>query len=207
MQTITKTITVPKLAIKYDTDSESPREWSNLGYFITSERNYQSPDGNKRNAKHGNYQPAWLLQEIMESTADEANNTAEHMDLIGKRFDDQSDDEKVLAIYPVNRYEHSGVVYSLGEKHGFDYSNCGFYIITDKTAKESGIKAKDYEKVIKQELEVYNKYANGEVYGFTLYGDNGEVEDSCWGFYDIDDIKDHLPTEFKDEDLQDYFED
>jgi hypothetical protein len=58
--------------------------------------------------------------------------------------------------------------------------------------------------VIKSELETYTKWANGEVYGFTLYDDKGELEDSCYGFYDIDDIKEHLPAEWKDEDLTAY---
>lgn len=194
MKTIEKTIRVPQLVIKYDTGTDSPREWSNLGYFLTIENNYESPD------------VITQLLDIVQESSEQVSSTAEHMEHITKLINNSDFGEKVLAIYPINRYEHGGVVYSLGEKHGFDYSNCGFYIVTDKTAKELGIKAKDYEKVIKQELEVYNSYANGSVYRFYLYDQDGELEDSCGGFYELDDIKDHLPDEWKDENLNEYFE-
>lgn len=165
MKTIEKTIKIPKLSIEHDDSPVSPRIWSNLGYFITVDRNYHSPDRDD------------TIEYIVKSTSEVADNAEDHMKRIKAEFKEQLD-EKVLAIYPINKYEHSGVVYRLGEAHGWDYSNNGFYIVTDKTAKELGTKAKDYEKVIKQELEVYNKYTNGEVYGFILYGDNGEIEDS-----------------------------
>lgn len=97
-----------------------------------------------------------------------------------------------------------GVVYSLGEKHGFDYSNNGFYIITEDSVKELGTPKESFEIVIKDELDTYNKYVNGEVYCFTLYNDKGEIEDSCCGFYSIDEIKEHLPSEWEDEDLTKY---
>jgi hypothetical protein len=194
MKTYTKTIqeTKPRLKITHDDFTSSPREWSNLGYFITIDQNYRSPD----NVEY--------LQDIIKETGKEATSTEDHMDMIKKTYRSLGYEGNIVAIYPICKYEHSSVSYSLGQKHGFDYSNNGFYIITDKTQKELGTPKKDFETIIKQELEVYNKYANGEVYGFVLYDEAGEVEDSCSGFYDIDDIKDHLPEEWKDETLSDY---
>ncbi len=113
--------------------------------------------------------------------------------------------EKVLSIYPISQYDHSGICYSLGNKHGFDYSNNGLYIVTDKTSAELGVKEEDFEKVIKDELEIYNKYCSGEIYDFVLYDEEGNIEDSCGGFYSIDEIKEYLPEEFQDEDLEEYF--
>jgi len=194
MKTYIKTTTTtiePRLKIEYDTDSESPREWTNLGYFITQDRNYYSPDKNEE------------LQRWIKSTGEEATSQAEHIDCIKDWFK-MNTTEKVLAIYPVNKYEHSGVVYSLGSAFGFDYSNNGFYIITDKTQKEVGTKKKDWERVIKDELATYNKYANGEVYRFELYAKNGELKDSCGGFYEVEDIKECLPKEWKNVDLTEY---
>ena len=136
-------------------------------------------------------------------SGEEAESQAEHIKLI-KAMTAEIIKEKVIAIYPITKYEHSGVSYSLGTAHGFDYSNNGFYIITEKTAKEIGIKAKDFEKVIREELEWYNSWANGECYKFTLYDSKGEIEDSCCGFYSVEDIKDYLPKEWKKEDLSDY---
>lgn len=193
MKTIKQTITkeIPKLEISYDNDTESPRSWSNLGWFITVDRNYHSPDKNE------------MIENVVKRTGEEATSQAEHMKLIKEELESESN-IKVLAIYPIVKYEHSGVSYSLGTVHNFDYSNNGFYIITDKTAKELGTDKKDFEKVIKQELEVFNKWINGEVYSFCLYDDNGEVADSCGGFYDIEDIREYLPEEWSKEDLSEY---
>ena len=192
MKNFTKveTITSPKLVISYDESPESPREWSNLGYFITKDNNYVSPDQDD------------VWEDIIASTGQVAQSQEEHIDLIKKGIEEQG--EKVLAIYPICKYEHSGVSYSLGEKHGFDFSNNGFYIITVKSQAETGTAEEDFEKAIKAELEIYNKYANGEVYYFILYNDKGEMEDSCSGLYDLEDIKDMLPEEWKDEDLAQY---
>lgn len=195
MKTYTKQITVikPKLVINYDENSESPREWSNLGYFITVDSQYTSPDDNNG-----------TIYNIVKQTGNEASSIDEHIKLIKKEIKEQTG-EKVIAIYPINKYEHSGVVYRMGTAHGFDYSNNGFYIITDKTQKETGTKKKHFEEAIKQELEVYTKWVNGEVYQFCLYDDNGEIIDSCGGFFSINEIKEYLPKEWKDEKLSDYF--
>ena len=192
MKTYTKKIEVtkPRLEIVYDQDSESPREWSNLGYFITVDRNKYSPDQNK------------TLEVLVKNSGEEADSQNTHIAMIKTGLHLMG--EEVLAIYPVTKYEHGGVSYSLGTAHGFDNSNNGFYIVTDKTAKELGTPSKSFEKVIKQELEVYNKWCNGEVYGFRLYDSFGDELDSCYGFYDIEDIREHLPKEWKKEDLTKY---
>ena len=191
MKTYIKETQEPRLVIEHDEFSPSPREWSNLGYFITCDSRHYSPDKNKE------------LEYIVKDTGEQATSQAEHIKMIGDRIKDETD-EIVLGIYPIVKYEHGGVVYRLGTAQGFDYSNNGFYIITDKTVKEIGAKAKDYEKIIKNELEVFNKWLNGECYQFCLYNEQGEVEDSCGGFYDIEDIREYLPKEWKKEDLTDY---
>lgn len=188
---IKKTIEINKLVIEYDSYSSSPRSWSNLGYFITADNRQNSPDDNQNFIK------------ILKETGNEATSQEEHIEIIKSRIENETD-EKVLKIYPVCKYEHGGINYFLGTRQGFDYSNCGFYIITEKTQKEVGTDEKDWEKIINQELENYNQWINGEVYSFILYDDNGDIADSCGGLYGLDDIKDYLPAEFKDEDLTQY---
>lgn len=194
-KTFTKKVVTeePKLVISYDPGSTSPREDSNLGYFLTKDRSMNSPDSYPE------------IENIIADTGDYASSQEEHMEMIKKQVE-QVLDEKVLAIYPICKYEHSGVSYSLGEHHGFDYSNNGFYIITEKSQKEMGTTEEKWEKVIQDEIGIYNKYVNGEVYSFTLYDDDGEMVDSCCGFYSLEDIKEHLPEEWKDEDLNDYLQ-
>ena len=188
----TETTTEPLLKIRYDSDAESPRRWSNLGYFITVDSNYHSPDENA------------TMEDIVKDTGNEADNQEHHMKLIKEEIEDTG--EKVLAIYPITKYEHSGVSYSLGTAHGFDNSNNGFYIITEKSQADIGTKKKDFEKCINGELDVYNKWANGEAFAFTLFNKDGEMEDSCCGFFELDEIKAYLPKEWKDEDMSEYLE-
>lgn len=189
MKTYTKCTEEPRLKIMHDDSPESPREWDNLGYFITVERNHGCPDNNQE------------LEDIVRDTQYEAKNTEDHMKLIKKAMA-----EDVIYITPVFRYEHGNVLYKRGIGSGFDSSNCGFYIVTKQTADILGTPKKLFEKVIDGELETYTKWCNGEVYGYTLAPADGEddEEDSCWGFYDIEDIRDALPDEWKDEDLTQY---
>jgi hypothetical protein len=191
MKTYNKTVKAPMLEIRQDFDAENPRNDINLGYFITCDSNMHSPD------KYESFEA------VVKTTGDVASSQEEHIKLIKKELEEEYD-EKVLAIYPITKYEHSGISYSLGNSFGFDYSNNGFYIITEETAKEVGVKEKDFEKVIENELDVYNKYVNGEVYSFTLFNKNGEVKDSCGGFYNIGDIRECLTKGWDKEDLNDY---
>ena len=193
MQKYKTTIEKPCLEIYYDDDTMSPRENTILGYFLTKDSNYYSPDG-KDNP---------ILQNIMEETGEIAESLENHIELMTERIQEETGCH-VEDIYPIVKYEHSGVAYSLGAKHGFDYSNNGFYIITTESKKEMGAEKKDFEMFIEEELNLYNKYVNGEVYRFVLFDKDGEVEDACSGFYDIEDIREHLPKEWAKESLTDY---
>lgn len=181
----------PLLVIGHDQDAESPRKWGNIGYFYTKENNYNSPDGTGE------------IYRIMLRAGEEAQNTEDHMQIMGELVNSETG-ENVLAIYPVTRYEHGNVVYSIGSGKGFDSSNCGFYIITDKSHAEMPEKKSEWERIVSNELEIYSQWCNGEVYQFALYNEKGELEDSCNGFYDIEDIREYLPESWKGEDLRKY---
>ncbi len=191
MKTYQETINRPRLLIQHAEYTQSPREWSNLGYFLTKDSRYNSPDGTDN-----------PLYEIMLEAEQDANNAEEHMSLMKKMAKKQG--ITIIAIFPVVKYEHGMVNYKLGIIHGWDYSNNGFYIITKESQEELGISKKDFIKTIEQELEVYNQYANGQVYEFILYNEKGEQEDACTGFYEIDEIKDHLPDEWQNEKMSEY---
>ena len=194
MKTYTKTVTVtkPLLRIEHEEYPENPRKnQDNLGFFITKERDYQTPDKNED------------LQNIVEGTGELANNTQEHIELITERVQEELG-YHVEAIYPVNRYEHSGVSYSIVPRSGWDVSNCGFYIITTESMNVLGTPKKFFEKVVRQELAEYTAWANGEVYAYTLYDEKGEEIDSCGGFYNIEDMRSSLPKEWSKEDLDEY---
>ena len=194
-----------RLVIEYDPDAETPRAWDNIGLFITKEGRYKSPDGNTSE-----------LYQIMLETEDEAENTEHHIKLIKARAaeafkqsapkDGNSHDESlhVIDIYPVYRYEHGNVYYKRGTAQGFDYSNCGFYIVTAQGLSGGTFTDEDIKKNIDAELETYSQWCNGEIYQFALYDESGELEDSCGGFYDIEDIREYLPEDWEKEDLTQY---
>jgi hypothetical protein len=200
MKTYTKINKEPKLIIEYDTDADSPRlESDNIGYFFTTEGRYLSPDGTEHK-----------LYEIMVETAEEAKDTDTHIALIKDRaqneFEKSNDEDlHVIDIYPIYRYEHGSVMYKRGTAGGFDYSNCGFYIVTAKRISGQRHTTESIEKAIDGELETYTQWANGEVYRFTLLDDEGEQVDGCGGLYDIEDVREYLPTEdWDNEKLSDY---
>lgn len=198
MKTYKKEINVPRLVIRQEEWAESPRKDSNIGYFFTKEGKYNSPDG-KENP----------LYKLMIECGEEAEDTKDHIRLMiikGQEMfrETKNEDLHIIEIHPVYRYEHGGVMYKRGTANGFDYSNCGFYIVTAKSLEGETYTSEKITEIIDAELEIYNKWVNGEVYQFTLYDDKGEIEDSCSGFYDIEDIREHLPEDWKDEDLNQY---
>ena len=191
--TITTTKTRPKLVIKRDTDAPSPRKDSNIGKFITNERGRNSPDRDI------------YLHNLMMETYEDATSSEDHLARLYKAI------SEVILIVPICRYEHSGVQYMTGVHEGYDYSNCGFYFVTKETYKEIfGDEEVDEEKilaVVKCEIEDYNRYLNGDIYSFELFNDEGDFVDSCSGFYLLEDMKEHLPVEWQDEDLEEYLKD
>ena len=62
MKTFKRTIEEPILKIKNDECPSSPREWSNLGYFIVISSRYYSPDKND------------FLYNIIKNSGDVADN-------------------------------------------------------------------------------------------------------------------------------------
>lgn len=197
---------MPRLVIEYDGDAESPRaNDTHVGHFFTKESRYKSPDGNVH-----------PLYQIMMETEDEAKDTAHHIELMRARAHEafkesapkggnsHDEDLHVIEVHPIYRYEHSGVAYKRGTAQGFDYSNCGFYFVTAQSISGATWTAEKIAEAIDAELAEYTAWANGEVYRFTLYDNEGEEVDSCGGFYALEDMRDALGEEWKDEDLSQY---
>lgn len=94
-------------------------------------------------------------------------------------------------------YIHSGTALSLETFHGrlpqghaeFDSGHAGYVIVKKKDIIGSWgkknwtekLRQKAYE-VAKSDLETFDAYLNGEVYGFVI-DDHG---DSCWGYYSVE---------------------
>lgn len=99
--------------------------------------------------------------------------------------------ENVAVIKPLYLYDHSGITIAttpFGCR--WDSGQVGYAIITKETIrKEYGAKRvsrkiiKKAEAILQGEVETYDKDLTGDVYGFSCYDENGEVSDSCGGFY------------------------
>jgi len=103
-------------------------------------------------------------------------------------------------------YIHGGVALSIRSFHEaalpqghayFDSGKCGVVIIRrEQYLKEFGrkkwskkLQAKAYE-YIKGDIETFNAYLNGEVYGYIV----DDHEESCWGYYSVEEAMDEAKS-------------
>lgn len=116
---------------------------------------------------------------------------------------------------PIYIYEHGNIALSTSPfSCQWDSGQLGEIIVfNDDIKKEFSIKRftkknkeEILQKVIKKmesEVEIYGQYVSGEVYGFKILDEEGDVIDSCYGFYGNDfetnGIKENLPEEFHSE--------
>jgi hypothetical protein len=98
---------------------------------------------------------------------------------------------------PIALLDHSGLRMWVGsENHqcdpgGWDSGQVGFiYATPDMIRKEYGEfnaeTVAQATKVLRQEVETFDQYLSGDVWGFIVEDDNGNHLDSCWGFFGHD---------------------
>lgn len=108
--------------------------------------------------------------------------------------------EPCLVWLPLWLYNHSGITMSCGKRtypYNDSWDSCcvGFIFMTKETAfKELAATEESWRDkaiaVMEAEVETYDQYLRGEVYGYTLYEESANGEwteiDSCWGFFGDD---------------------
>ena len=162
-----------------DSNTESPREWDNLGVIAYSHRDYTLGDKNLRDYYDLDNFNSW--EEIKAQLVK---------------------DENIAVILPLYLYDHSGLFLKIGSWYGllpqghaeFDSGQVGFvYVTKEAIRKEYGVKRitrktlEKAEKVIRSEAETFAKYISGDVRGFVVEDADGEHLDSCWGYYEDED--------------------
>lgn len=159
-----------KVAIQYDMNPDSPREWDNLGTIYSNHRWYD-PDGHS-------------IEEVMD----------EYENKLSKDF---LAENIYLHVYG---YEHGGMSVSTGRSYPFnDRWDSGLFgiiaVSKDKIRKEYGCKRvskKLREKVLdilRAEVETLNLYFNGEVYSYAVADRNGDIVESCCGYYSYEECE------------------
>lgn len=108
-------------------------------------------------------------------------------------------------VLPVYAYIHSGIsLNTSGFSCSWDSGQSGcIYVSKTKAREYFGVKritARVLNKIIealKSEVDEFNKFINGEVYGYILRDDDGGEIDSCFGFIGEDVAKEEAEAALK----------
>lgn len=158
-----------------DEDPESPREWDNAATLVCFHKRYQLGD-----ADHG-------YQSSDYNGWDELRAAIER-------------DHKPVAILPLGLIDHSGISMFVGSgAHPFDYGGwdsgqVGFAFVSRAKALAEWGKGNRVtkhvremaDKCLRSEVETYDQYLRGDVYGFVVEAPDGDHVDSCLGFYGLE---------------------
>ena len=143
--------------IEHDDCLESPREWDNLGTMACFHRRYNLGDEHDLSIEE--------VQEIYAS-------------------------DKYISL-PLYLYDHSGITMNTtGFSCPWDSGQVGIIFVSkEDVRKEWSVKriSKKLEAKIldnlRGEVETYDQYLTGDVWGYVIEDEDGEHIDSCWGFY------------------------
>jgi hypothetical protein len=171
-----------------DSDPESPREWDNLGKIEMYHRQYAFPhEGGFKDDLEG-------LEALLKS-------------------------DSIAVVLPIYMYEHSGITirtFSFNDR--WDSGHIGYIYATKEDIRKNWNKKRiskkllsKVEECLKGEIETYDTYLRGNIVGFTIskistcsHGDEHKDHlDSCWGFYDRDDIMDNVDEKWKSVEWED----
>lgn len=153
------------IEIVQDEDPPDPREWSNLGHMICR--------------KHRNY-----------NLGDEQRSDW------GELFESLTVEDIVIRLGLI---DHSGISMYIGggphwtDSAGWDSGDCGIiYCTKADIIREYGEynekNVKTARRVLEGEVETYDQYLTGEVYGWRVE----ETDESVWGYYGQEGIKDAM---------------
>ena len=161
-----------KLEIFDDLNPCSPREFDNLGTMVCFHRRYNL--GDETELKSSDFSSWEELENYLYK------------------------EEDALIAIPVFMYDHSGLwINTTGFSCPWDSGQVGYiYVSKEKVRREYSCKriSKKLKEMIREmlcsEVDLYNDYLSGNVYGFTLTDkENAEEIDSSCGFYGTDYIE------------------
>jgi hypothetical protein len=114
----------------------------------------------------------------------------------------ENSESKLACVLPIYMYDHSLLAFSTTPfSCSWDSGQLGYIYATYEKANEyfgeENMPKEKLEETLKQELQDYEKYVNGEqqFYSYAIYDSNNECVDSCTGFELIDDNFNELVTE------------
>ena len=147
-----------EIEIEPDLEPDDPRNWDNLGQMVCWHNRYDLGDSNP-----------YSVEEFEEWWGEQT----------GVRL-------------PLYLYDHSGITMKTGPFHcPWDSGQVGWvYVTRESILKEYGSKyltrklRDKARRILESEVEVYDQYLRGDVYGYTITEmDSDGTVDSCGGFY------------------------
>jgi hypothetical protein len=155
--------------IHQDESPEDPRNWDNLGTMVCFHKQY--------------------------TLGDEHNFS---VDSFHEYINQNGND--IAVILPIYMYDHSGIGISTSNTQypfncPWDSGQVGYIYVTKEKIRKEFIRNDSSVKritkkivdraraVLQSEVETYNSFVSGEVYGYVVKDRTGEIIHSCWGFY------------------------
>ena len=160
---------------------DSPRDWDNLGKIVAFHKRYNL--GDKTDIRSDMFN-GWAAME-------------KHLIKV----------KKACVILPIYMYDHSGITinttgFGAIDSDRWDWGQIGFiYCTAEDIRKNWSVKSinkklkESAEKVLLGEIETYDQYLRGDVYGYVVTStekcnlghEHENNEESVWGFYGTED--------------------
>ena len=210
------TIHLQGLTIKIiqDEDAESPRDWSNVGTMVCWHRDLGDEQRRDNpsdwfNSLAEDFRPGFadywdndMFRRIIKANYDEPGYKQQR-----ELWDERREKALRRILYqhyimlPLGLFDHSGISMYVGSQAhfcdpgGWDSGQVGWiYCTKAKAIEEWGGKAKRLSKkalelavkYLTQEVETYDQYLTGDVWGYVIEDEEGNDVDSCWGFFGSD---------------------
>ena len=162
-----------ELVVEHDNDPMNPRtDWDNITTIVSFHKRYDI--GDKTDYKSSDFDSWDELKTQIES------------------------DNKVLLIKPLYMYDHSGITISTSPfSCQWDSGQVGFIFVSKYKIKKEGIDETKVEEYLKGEVETYDQYLTGDVWGYNVYEittcslghEHKESIESCYGIYGHDECE------------------
>jgi hypothetical protein len=173
------------LEIVHDEDAHSPRDWDNLTKMVCFHRRYN-------------------LGDVTDSYIEDDYSSWDEL------YEDIMRRDNPLVIKPLYMYDHSGITISTEPfSCSWDSGQIGYVFITPNRIEELGTTRWDdepwfdyikrLEGYLKNEVKTYDDYVTGDVYGYRVVDQEGNEEDSCWGYYGSDLKENGILDEFSNQ--------
>jgi hypothetical protein len=185
-----------------DYGNDSPRDWDNLGTMVCFHGRYNLGDYERKTpGKNGNCfsGPEHFVEWL------------------------KVNKDKIAVILPLYLYDHSGISMSTGRAYPYndrwDSGQVGYIFVTKEDLKKeyskkvvTGKMKENATRILQGEVETYDQFLTGDVYGYQIYridptqfdagfefdpdeddiDDYGESLESCWGFYGMSYVKEEI---------------